>query len=267
MIAVVLFVMSGKASTKGHHIQATDTSKVGDLVSLVREIAAEMPGTGTGFTEYCELKGTIACDEPIRGELSDELVAICDTRVERVIERQHEKRDEQGNVRTEWKKETETVSSNRRVAPLFVDDGTGRIRVKETKKDIELVKVVDRFEPASAIEQSGGGQVTLTLGKFQLSVGGRAASSGSRTLGYHFTESVLPIGRRVYALGEVADSDDEGLVLRRPTGEQKKRPFMLSLKTEEELVTASAKSAKTLKIVAACLAAVGVALAIWHVVS
>lgn len=263
VIGAVLFFFSTRAADKAHHIQATETSRIGDLQRMVAEIKAEMPGGGgSGYSDYVELKGKVVCDEPLRGDLSDTPAVICETTVQRIVERREERRDSQGNVRTEWRKQTETVSSNRREAPFFVDDGTGRIRVKPAAKGVDLVKTVDRFEQPAAIEQMSGGNLTLGLGGFRLALssGGLLGGSHSRTVGYKFIERALPVGKTVYALGEAADTDDDGLVLRAPVDDPKKRPFVVSLKSEEELVRAAKKSSMVMRIIAIALAVGGVAL-------
>ena len=175
--------------------------------------------------------------------------------------------DAQGNIRTEWKRHEETVSSNRREAPFAIDDGTGRLRVKpKGSKGVELVKAIERFQQGND-SGFGSGQITLSMGRFQMSVGsGRWDLSSSRTLGYRFVERVLPVGKPVYAIGEVAATEDEGLVLRPPTDDDKKKPFMLSPRTEEEIIKASEKSARILRIIAIVLGIGGVALAVFGVV-
>jgi len=264
VIAAVLFLFSRRATAKVFHIKATETSKIASIQELVGQVAADMPdGMATGYRDYVELKGRVACDEPLRGELSDKMCAVVETVVYRVFERREERRDPQGNVLTEWKKGEETVSSNRREAPFSIDDGTGKLRVK-SQTGIELEKLLERFESASAVESGLGGHLTLSLGRFQLSLAGGGPGASSRTLGYKFVERALPVGKTVYALGEVAHTEDDGLVLRPPTDEAKKKPFMISLRTEEELVKAGERNAVVLKIIAGVLAAGGVVLAVLH---
>jgi len=261
LVAVILFFVSRGSTSKVFHMKATDTSRVGALEKLVAEVAADMPdGLATGYRDYVEVKGKIVCDEPLRGELSDKLGAIMETQVVRVFERREERRDPQGNVRTEWHKGEETVSQNRRESPFWIDDGSGRLRVKTTNKGIDLEKVVERFESANTVESGFGGNLTLSFGRFQLGLGGGGYGASSRTLGYKFIERMLPIGKSVYAIGEAAHLEDEGLVLRAPTEADKKKPFMISLKTEEDLVHASEKSAMIMKVVAVILALAGVVL-------
>lgn len=265
VIGLILFLVSRRSTAKVFHMKATDTSRVGAIQKLVAEVAADMPdGLATGYKEYVEVKGKVACDEPLRGELSDKLGAIMETEVVRVYERREERTDPQGNVRTEWRKGEETVSQNRRESPFWIDDGSGRLRVKTSgNKGIDLEKVVERYEPANAVESGfGGGNLTLSVGRFQLGLGGGGYGSGSRTLGYKFIERALPIGKAVYALGEAAHVEDEGLVLRVPTDDDKKKPFLISLKTEEDLVRSGEKTALVLRIIAIVLAVGGAALAV-----
>ena len=264
-VGALLFFLSKRTQKRVHYLKATETSKIGDIEKLVSEVAADMPdGQATGYKEYVEVKGRLVCDEPLRGDISDATGAIVETEVVRVSERREETRDAQGNIRTEWRKHEETVSSNRRESPFWVDDGTGRLRVKpKGARGVELVKVMERFETAGN-ESGFGGQITLSMGRFQMSLGsGRWDPTSSRTLGYRFIERVLPIGKPIYAIGEVAATVDEGLLLRPPTDEDKKKPFMVTPKTEEEIVAASQKSAKIMRIIAIVLGAVGLLLAVW----
>lgn len=267
IIALVLFLLSRRSEAKVHYVKATETTKVGALQQLVGEVAADMPdGVALGFKDYVELKGRIACDAPLRGELSDQVGAVIETEVIRVFERREETRDAQGHIRTEWRRSEETLSSNRREAEYWIDDGTGRIRVKASR-GVELIKAVDRFEPPQVQSDSGfGGQLSIGSGRFQISIGsGRWDVDTQRTLGYRFVERLLPINKPVYAIGEAAVTEDEGLVFRPPTEDDKKKPFMVSPRTEEEIVKSAEKSATILRVIAVVLALGGVALAVFGI--
>lgn len=265
VIAAVLFFFSKRSEAKVHYVKATETAKIGAIEQLVGEVAADMPdGVALGYKDYVELKGRVVCEEPIRGELSDQVGAIVETEVIRVYERREETRDSQGHIRTEWRRTEETVSSNRRESPFWVDDGTGRIRVK-ANRGVELVKTFERFEqPQGGFGDSGfGGQLSVGTGRFQISIGGGHWDMNSqRTLGFKFVERMLPINKPVYAIGEVAVIEDEGLVFRAPTEDDKKKPFMLSPRTEEEIVKSAQKSATILRVIGIVLALGGAALVV-----
>ena len=124
---------------------------------------------------------------------------------------------------------------------------------------MELDTIVERFEAPAAVEYDAGSQLSLRVGGFSLAVGGRMHGSQRRTIGYRFVERVLPLDRAVYVLGEVADTSD-GLVLRAATGEQ--GPYVISLKSEAELIQAKQSSAKWLRIGAIVSGVAGIALAV-----
>jgi len=85
------------------------------------------------------------------------------------------------------------------------------------------------------------------------------AASDRRTVGYHFAEKVLPVEHDLYVLGEFADTSD-GLVIRKPSDGDK--PFVVSLKSEQELTMSAQSSAKWMQIFGIGLVAVGVVLAV-----
>lgn len=258
-VGALLAFFSRRSGGRAALMKATETSRIGELTSLVDEIRADLPGSdGTGFTQFVELKGRVVCDEPVMAELSAQQVAIADTRVERIVETRHEVRDSQGHVRTEWRKTHETVSQNRREAVFHIDDGSGRVRVSTAGAKLDLEKVVDRFEQPGVVEQGATGQLTVGIGSFRMAIGSMAGG-GRRTVGYRFEERVLPTQRELYVLGEVADTSD-GLVLRKP--EERGRPFLLSLKNEDEVVRSTESSARWMKIGGGLLAVAGIALVV-----
>ncbi len=261
LIAALLFWLSRRSADKVLYVKATETSTIGSIQKLVSEVAADMGGQATGYKDYVEVKGRVVCDSPHRGELSEQLGAIVEIDVIRVAERLEESRDAHGHIRSTWRKHEETLSSNRRESPFSIDDGSGRLNVK-SNRSIELVKSFEQFQPEGGAG-FGGGQLSLSMGRFQISLGGGGWDpTSSRTLGYKYIERILPVGKPVYAIGEVAVTEDDGLVLRAPTDEDKKKPFVLSPRTEEEIVKSAEKSAAVLKIIAAVLALGGLALAV-----
>lgn len=265
VIGGVLLFVSTRAAGRAQHMSTIETSRVGDIVSLVNEVKAELPGESTGYHDYVELKGSVACDAPVMGELSGLPAALVETTVKRRYEERREVRDSDGRVTTRWETRTETVSNNKRESPFYLDDGTGRVRVLATGASLDLDEVVDRFEPANAVEVSSGGNVAISFGRMSISLGGGRWGNDRRTLGYQFTERIMPVGRPLYVLGEVADTPD-GLLMRKPQ-DGSKRPYLVSLKSEEELVQKAQSSAKWQKIGGVALIALGVVLALVGIIT
>jgi hypothetical protein len=84
-----------------------------------------------------------------------------------------------------------------RAVPSFAEHGTDRVEVHPQGSGIDARKVVDRFEPSA----SPG----FTLGGALVSFGEEA-----NTLGYRYTESVLPVDAPVYVQGVVREGGGIG---------------------------------------------------------
>jgi len=253
-----LLFLSKRSEKRASHMSGTETSRISDVQGLVTEVAADLPGKGaTGFSQYSQLKGTLRCDNPVEAELSESRVAMYETLIEREIETRYEERDADGNRQVRWRRSTEVMSRNHRAAPFYLDDGSGRVRVVPDGANIDLETSVNRFEPPEQVERGG----SIAWGPLSVRLG--AIGSDRRTVGYRFIERVLPLDRPLYALGDLVDTD-EGLVMRRP--EDKERPFIVSLKSEDQLVASAESSSKYQRIGAMVLAVMSVILVVAHFV-
>ena len=261
-LGAYLFLSSSRAKDRANYMQATETSQVASVTELIDEIRAEIPGPGSsGYADAHEFKGRVSCDTPLVGEFSGKPAAIVNTRVEREIETLTEREDAEGNIQTEWVRSTDVMSSNRQETTFFIQDDTGRLRIDPTGSNLALIKVVNRFEPPPAPDHTGAGQATISISGFSLSVPTVADTHDRRTLGYRFVEEALPIGQSLYAYGEVVDTDNEGVLLRKPS-DGKDRPYVLSTQSEEELVRAANQSAVFRKRAGVALAIGGAVLTV-----
>jgi hypothetical protein len=250
-------VLAKRAGERVHHIKATDTTKLGDLLERVAAVRKELGEGPSELREYVELKGKVACAQPLRAEVSGQVAAIVQTTVTRDTERYVESRDSQGNLQTRWEKASDTVHSARLSAAFQIDDGSGRIDVRPDGADTTLQTVVDRMEQPAAVESGYG----LRIGALQFGFQPGLAMAGGqlRVLGYRIREEILPVGAMVYMLGEASDTSD-GLALHKPgTGD---KPFLISVKSEAEMVQAAQSSQKGLTVGGYVLLAGGVVLAI-----
>jgi hypothetical protein len=113
------------------------------------------------------------------------------------------------------------------------------------------MEIVDEFQQGDPGE--GGGMIRF--GRFSLSLG--TMLERRRTLGYRYQEWIVPINRQVYVLGQATDSRGE-LCLERPT--EGGKPFIISLKSEEQLVAGAQGSAQWMGLAAGVLLAAGAVL-------
>ena len=120
---------------------------------------------------------------------------------------------------------------------------------------IDSIKSVDKFEPA------GLDLNAISFGRFNVSL--PLLASGRRTLGYRYQEQIIPLNRKIYVLGEASDSSGE-LMIQKP--KDKKESFIVSLKSEEELVGSVESVIKWTLICGIAADAIGVILLIVGVI-
>ena len=144
------------------------------------------------------------------------------------------KQDSQGRSYRDTQRGSETIASTVRSVSFYLEDSTGRIEVNPDGAQIETVKVLNEFRQG----QAAGGMISY--GGFSLVMGSQ--TSNRRTLGYRYSESILPVDQRVFILGMMSDSSGS-LILQKPIKSQ--HPFIISLKDEETLTADAGNSAKT----------------------
>lgn len=254
IVGVLLFFAQKSQKNRAFSIRSARSATVAELTKMAQEIAQEIGGGN--WREYVKLAGTIQCDRPMDSPLKQESCVHYRMEVKREYEEVKWEKDSEGNTKKEVERGTETVSSNRQSVPFFLEDASGRIEVNPDGADIETIKVLDEFRQ----EQPSGG--LLSFGNFSLTVGN--PSPDRRTLGYRYSEWVLPAHRKVLVIGMVSDQGGT-LTLQNPTDDEQK--FIISLRSEEELKKAADRNAQTLFYVMVGLVVLGVILILVDLVS
>jgi hypothetical protein len=227
-------------------------------------ISAFSPGTSV------EVKGTLRCESPLHSEMAEESCACYTSRVTREYVRSSgPSSDDSPGSHHPRQTASETLSEVVRAVPFFVEDETGRVEVHPEGSEVDARKVVDRFEPSA----SPG----FTLGGAPVSFDEEAS-----TLGYRYTESVLPTDAPVYVLGVVredggigagpgpVDAPVEELPLMKggelastlPSSRDKERRFVISHRSEEALEQDLARTVFWMAVAAVGALAVGIIAAV-----
>jgi hypothetical protein len=200
----VLLYFRNKNKQKAALMGQTETSGAADVSGLA-------PGT------LVEVKGTLRCEEPLTSEMAGERCAYYSSKVIReYLERDYDDDDDVGSDRR-----SEVISQNEQFAPFTVEDSTGSVAVNAEGAEVDARQVVNRFE-----RNTGGEGPSISLGGATLQLGG-----GERTLGYRYTESILPVDAPVYVLGMVQENG--GIGAPSPGGEGQR--FVVSHRSEEAL--------------------------------
>jgi hypothetical protein len=199
----VLLYFRNKNKQKAALMGQTETSGASDVSGLA-------PGT------LVEVKGTLRCEEPLVSEMAEKNCAYYSSKVIR----EYMERDYDDDNRAGSDRRSEVIAQNEQFAPFTVEDSTGSVAVNADGAEVDAKQVVNRFE-----RYTGGEGPSISLGGATIHLGG-----GERTLGYRYTESILPVDAPVYVLGTVQEEGGIGA----PSGEEEQR-FVVSHRSEEAL--------------------------------
>ncbi len=123
-----------------------------------------------------------------------------------------ETRTDKNGTHSSWN----TVSESAEGVPFFLDDGTGKVLLDLSgSKDIDALKTFEAVDNNPAVQGKVMG--------FNLSLGNQPM---------RYTESCIPVGQKIYALGLIRHNEDNSMQLVRPPDE---RPFVVSCRSEEAL--------------------------------
>ncbi|GAB1433776.1 hypothetical protein MASR2M29_24200 [Spirochaetota bacterium] len=249
VIAVVLLFTARSHGKKALDIGSVETSTAKDLISLAEDVAKEI-GAGS-FSQQVELKGVAESGQSLKSEMTAEPCVWYRSVVTREYEENYTERDSDGKTTTRTRRGSEIVSSNERSIAFALRDASGSITVDPDGASIDSVKVLSRFENG----ELGTG---FSIGSFRFSVG--VPGRGRRTLGYKMEEFILPLGKDLYVLGEARDESGK-LKVGKPS--KKGARFIISTKSEEELLKAAKGGQKGLNIAAIALGIGAIAMAVF----
>lgn len=249
ILVPILFAIRSSQAKKLYQMQSVETSTVAQL----QETRSAVPGS---FVQRAEVKGVSECDSPLKAEFSETECVAYRIKLEREYEERRWETDSNGNREERINRGYETVSTNERRAPFYLRDSTGRIKVVPDGADLVMERSLSDY-------QSGLPGGSFSLGSFALDIAS-IALGGKQTLGYRYEEWIVPLNRDLYVLGEACDDGGELKIRRSSTKGEK---YIISVKSEEELVSSAAGAVKGLLIGAIVSGAVGLVLLIIGILS
>jgi len=224
VVGIILFAVRASHAKKLAQVLNVVTSTCAAVAEQCRRMA-DVGGAWEG--EQVEVKGIAEPRETLQAELSGRDCVCYKCQVIREWEEQRTETDSEGRRKRRTHRGTDTVSQNEVLNPFFVRDDTGALLVDPQGAKIDWVKSIEKFDRGEA---EGG---TLSLGGFSLNIGGLNLGGGRRTIGYRYKEWILPPQQALYILGGVGNTAGEPCV-QRPADKANK--FLISVKSEEELV-------------------------------
>lgn len=230
---IVLFFVQQSYKTKATSLKLARATTVQELQQTSGAIAQEIGGGN--WRDYVKLVGMIRCEQPLISELRREPCVHYQMTITREYEETVTRKDSDGKTVHETKRGSDIISSNQQSIPFYLEDSSGRIEVNPHGADIETIQVLNEFRQG---EQSGN---RLTFGGFSITLSASSGRRGGRTLGYRYSESILPVDRRSLVVGMVSDGVGT-LVIQKPLEARNK--FIISMRDDEELTHAAEKAAQ-----------------------
>jgi hypothetical protein len=229
IVGAVLFFVQRNQKQKVFSIKSARPVKTTELTQTASAVADEIGGGS--WRDYIKLWGEVQADAPLTSELKQQPCVHYVTKVTREYEEMVTERNPAGELERKQKRKSEVIAKNRHSIPFRLKDDAGTIEVNPDGADIETIQVLNEFRQG----ESSGGQISF--GPVTFNTGGGAG----KTLGYRYTESLLPVGRNILVVGAASDLTGT-VVIEKPTkGDQK---YVISFKNEEALAATVAKNAQ-----------------------
>jgi hypothetical protein len=245
-VAALFWARSERAGAR--KATATETLACGDISSLSTGVADEVGGGS--FTQRCEVVG--AAQPGPSGALKAPESGADAVWARTTVTHKYGVMEEQttdGRTTRTRKEREEQVSSVDTDTPFAVKDDSGTVLVHPSGADIdEPEQVADRFERADVADSIGDSVLSALF----------RSGNDSGTIGFEHEEWIIRPGTRLYVQGEVADRTG-GLVFSEPKDDG---PFLISTRSEEEIVSGKLRNAKIATAVGVVAALAGVALLI-----
>lgn len=242
--AVLSLVVSTRIKNKNIEIQFMKTVPIGELKKNLADNAAQ--GLN-GYREFAELKGVAGSSAPLKAPYSERDVAYYDAELYQVYEEMETYTDEKGTHQRMVRRENR-MSGQKSPGPIVLKDAaTGDeayIEITEHGMQLDTLKILDKFEPQNNMQQYG------FFSSFVFN------PMGARTLGFRMVERAIPIGQPLYVLGD-AYLENGRLNVGKP--HDKKKPFIVSVKNENDLIQSNKTGAALALVGGIVLALAGVA--------
>lgn len=204
-------------------------------------------GLGEGFRDLVETRGTAGADGDETAPYSNQKCAYYEASVTREYEKTERRTDKDGKTTTHRTRGSEVVSSNTSASPIFVADGEHKVGLDLSGAEIQMKDGADKFEPYMDDK-------TYTFFGIRFT-----DTAGARTIGFRYKEKLIPVGHPLYVVGEARHSGGE---IRIGKPGDKSKPFIVSVKSKEEVTAGVEGKAKMQFYAGLGLIVLGVAIAL-----
>ena len=227
---VAIFYIRPKTKDDVTEIKYMQTKSISELQNMFEQMQDN--GLGSEYREFVELKGQIVTNNLIEAPFSDRKVAYCESTLYQVTEIREQYRDSNGRYSTRVRKDESVISNEKSSQQIYLKDTSSNesvvLEINGTGCKLDIPKTFDRFEPKS------------NLGGYRYFNAFSWSRYGAETLGFKMTEKTIEQNQNLYVIGEAFKVGDT-LHIGKP--QDSKKPFIVTTKSEEDLINTSDRNA------------------------
>jgi hypothetical protein len=232
-----------RIKNKNIEIQFAQTTVISELIAILTENAK---AGLEGYRHYVELKGQAVRDTLQKAPFSGKEVAYYGADLHQVFEETVTINNSTGRHQ-QLKKSESVITSQKSTGPIALKDAQSEekvyIDIAQPGLQLDTLKTLDKFEPANNMQN------------YSFFSNLRYNPMGTRTLGFRMIENTIPLGQSLYVLGE-AYLDGARVNIGKPR--DSKKPFIVSVKNEAEIVQGNKTGAKVTLVLGILLALAGI---------
>lgn len=227
---VCIFYIRPKLQESVTEIKYLQTKTINELVGMFQQM--EENGLSNDYREFVELKGSVLSHKLLETPFSNRKVAYCESNLVQVTESREQYRDSNGNFQTRMVKHENTISNEKTSQEIQLIDGSCDtsvvLEINGTGCKFDIPKTFDRFEPKA------------NLNSYHYFNSFSWNRYGAETLGFRMKEKTIEENQNLYVIGE-AFKVGNTIHIGKP--QDTKKPFIVTTKSEEDLINHSNQSA------------------------
>lgn len=227
---VAIFYLRTRTQSDVTEIKFMKTKTISELSDMFSQMASN--GLDGDYREYVELKGNVVSDNLVNTPFSDRQVVYCESNLSQVTEVREQYRDSNGNLQTKVTKHENTISNEKTSQEISMLDNSSDdsvvLEINSTGCKLDIPKTFDRFEPKG------------NLGNYRYFNSFSWSRFGAETLGFKMTEKTINANQSLYVIGEAFKVGDK-IHIGKP--QDSKKPFIVTTKSEEDLINSSNRKA------------------------
>jgi hypothetical protein len=238
-----------RIKSKNIEIKFMRTTPIAELKGILSDNAA---AGLDGYRHFVELKGAAGAEPGQKAPFSGNSVAYFSADLYQVYEETETSKDDKGIVTQHLVRHESHMTNQKSSGIVTIQESQSGEKVyfdiTQPGLQLDTSKTLDKFEPVAS------------MGQYSFFNGLKYSPLGAKTLGFRMVENTIPIGQPLYAMGD-AWLEGAKILMGKPI--EAKKPFILSVRNETDIVSSNKSGATVALVFGILLAIAGILLIIF----